>query len=235
MTKAVADEFAPWLGVFETLRVIEGVPLFVPEHLTALKRSARALGLKTRLDVEKARAALPRLSGRWRWIVAAEGTRSLFTEEVYSAPGPVALSISPLRLGSQNWDARFKTLSYLTHAQALKIAPTPEVILLNEHRQVASAARYNLFWRRGDRLFTPSHASGCRAGVVRDFVKQRRDVKEGEFDPDDLLGADEIFLTNSMRGIVSVNAIEGDLRSDFSEAEGLRMEYEEAVAKQVNA
>ncbi len=69
--------------------------------------------------------------------------------------------------------------------------------------------------------------------MVRDFVKQRREVKEGEFDLDDLLGADEIFLTNSMRGIVSVNAVEGDLRSDFSEAEGLRSEYEEAVQKQL--
>ncbi len=33
MTKAVS-EFAPWMGVFETVRVVKGVPLFMPQHLT---------------------------------------------------------------------------------------------------------------------------------------------------------------------------------------------------------
>ena len=47
---------------------------------------------------------------------------------------------------------------------------------------------------------------------------------------DELVGADEIFLTNSLRGIVSVNAIEGQTRRDFSRAGELRRQYEEAVA-----
>ena len=226
-------EFAPWMGVFETLRVVNGVPLFVEEHAAELARAASMLGLNVDLDLRKARKELPHLSGRWRWIVTQEGTKVLFSEEPEASVEPVAVSVSLVRVGAHNWDARFKTVSYLARAQALRMASTPEVILLNERGEVASAARANLFWRRGDRIFTPAHEAGCREGIVRGFVLQRHEVEVGDFSLDDLLAADEIFLTNSMKGIVSVHAIEGDTRNDFSCANGLRTEYAAAVEVQL--
>jgi len=234
MTKTAGD-FAPWLGVFETVRVVDGVPLFATEHAAELVRSASMLGLNANLDLRKERAELPRQSGRWRWIVTTEGTTTLFSEEPEASAEPLALLVSLVRVGSHNWDARFKTVSYLTHAQAVKMSAASEAILLNEHGKVASAARANLFWRRGERLFTPAHEAGCRQGVVRGFVLGRREVEVGHFSLDDLLAADEIFLTNSMRGIVSVHAVEEDSRDDFSYANVLRSEYAEAVAEQVKA
>jgi 4-amino-4-deoxychorismate lyase len=221
--------FAPWLGVFETLRVIEGVPLFVEEHRIELQRAATALGLQVDLDVEMARAGLPKKTGRWRWIVRPEGSALLFTEEPPALAHPVSLSVSTVRVGSQNWDARFKTLSYLAHAQARQSAPTPEAVLLNERGEVASAASANIFWRRGDRLYTSAHEAGCRRGIVREFVLAQGGVEEGHFALDQLLGADEIFLTNSLRGIVSISELEGQARTDFSAADKLRARYEAAV------
>jgi len=226
-------EFAPWLGVFETLHVIDGVPLFVLEHLAELKRAATMLGLNVKLDLPEARAELTRRSGRWRWITTPAGTKTLFTEEKNIPTDPLDVTISTVRVGSENWDARFKTVSYLAHVQALRMAATPEVILLNEHRNVASAARANIFWRRGDRLFTPAHEAGCRCGVVRGFVLQRREVEEGEFPLDDLLAAEEVFLTNSLRGIVSVQSVECGALDAFSEAEALRREYAAEVERQL--
>ena len=226
----VADEFAPWLGVFETLRVVNGVPLFVAEHRTELSRAMDALGLKSEADFEQARAGLPPLSGRWRWIVTPEETRTLFSEEETASAEPLALSVSPVRVGSCNWDARFKTLSYLSHAQAWKTAATPEVVLLNEHGHVASASRGNIFWRRREKVFTPAHEAGCRCGVVRAFVCQQIKVETGHFPLGDLLEADEIFLTNSLKGIVSVNRI-ADLTLDTSSlANALREVYGHEVA-----
>jgi len=230
MTKE-AVHFAPWLGVFETLRVVNGVPLFAAEHRVELGRAMEALGLKSDFDFAQAQAGLPPLSGRLRWIVTPEETHAFFSEEETASIAPLALSVSPLRVGSCNWDARFKTLSYLTHAQAGETAATPEVVLLNEHGHVASASRGNLFWRQDDRLFTPAHEAGCRCGVVRAFVCRHQKVETGHFPLADLLKADEIFLTNSIKGIVSVNEAPGRTLEDFSRADQLR----EAYAKDVTA
>ena len=229
----VSPDFVPWLGVFETLRVIKGKPLFEAEHRAELDHAMAALGLKTDFNFEQSRAALPPKSGRLRWIVNAETTHALFSEEEPPPVEPVALSVSQVMVGSHNWDARFKTLSYLSHAQAAKIATTPEVVILNEHRHVAGASRANLFWRRGERIFTPAHEAGCRCGVVRGFVMAQIVAEQGHFGFDDLLSADEIFLTNSMKGIVSAKSIEGRELVDYPTADRLRQAYADAVELQL--
>ena len=106
---------------------------------------------------EKAYEDLPKKSGRWRWIIRGDDSAVIFTEEPPAVVRPIPLTVSAVRLGSHNWDARFKTVSYLAHVQALRSSPTPEAVLLNEHGEVASAASANIFWRKGDRLFTPAH------------------------------------------------------------------------------
>jgi 4-amino-4-deoxychorismate lyase len=224
-------DFAPWLGVFETLRVIDGVPLFLEEHRAELQRAATAVGLSVTLDLSHLKRDLEGRTGRWRWIVEATGTRTYFTAEEPSPTETAGLSISALRVGSQNWDARFKTFSYLTHVQALAASATKEAVLLNEHGQVASAARANIFWRKGVRLYTPQHEVGCRCGVVRAFVLGLGPVEVGAFTLDELVGAEEIFLTNSLRGIVSVDALEGAPLSDFSFADEARRQYDRAVKR----
>lgn len=226
-------EFAPWLGVFETLRVVDGVPLFVEEHRAELERSATALGLMVSLDLAQASRELDACSGRWRWIVTPEKTDTLFTKEATPKNAPMALGISTVRVGSQNWDARFKTVSYLAHAQALAMGSAAEMVLLNERGDVASAARANIFWRKGERLFTPVHEAGCRCGVVRGFVLSLGPVEVGRFALDELVGADEIFITNSIRGIVSINALEGAALSDFSHANEVRRQYDRKVKELV--
>jgi branched-chain amino acid aminotransferase/4-amino-4-deoxychorismate lyase len=225
-------DFAPWMGVFETLRVINGVPLFAAEHREELARAMAALGLSSETDFTREDEE-HRLSGRLRWIVTKEKTIRFFREELAAPVAPVALSVSSVRVGACNWDARFKTLSYLSHMQSWMVASTPEAILLNEHGHVTSAGRGNIFWRRGDRVLTPAHEAGCRCGVVRGFVLGRVPVEIGHFSVNELLEADEIFMTNSMRGIISINEMEGRPLTGFSMADQLREEYEKAVAAQL--
>ena len=147
---------------------------------------------------------------------------------------PMRLSISPVRIGSYNWDARFKTVSYLSHAQAASLAEGGEAVLLNEASEVASASRANIFWVRGGRLYTPAHEVGCRCGVVRRFVIEARPVEQGRFSLRVLLEADEIFLTNSMRGIVSVSLVQGKKFLSTDVADKMRKAYETVIAQQVS-
>jgi len=228
------EEFAPWLGVFETLRVVRGVPLFVAEHYAELLRAAEELGLAVEFDPVAALRELPGgESGRWRWVVTADGTRTLFTREEPAAARTFEIAVSPVRVGSANWDARFKTVSYLAHAQAAKRAGEGEAVLLNERGEVASAARSNIFWVRGGRLFTPAHEAGCRCGVVRRFIVEQYPVNQGRFMLSELLEADEIFLTNSMRGLVSVTLMQGKAVSSSDVADKLRVWYDAEIARQL--
>ena len=83
--------------------------------------------------------------------------------------------------------------------------------MLNERGELASASMANLFWVRNGKLRTPARACGCRGGTVRRWVLERsgQRVEEGKWKPEELDGAEEIFLTNARIGIKPVRAWRG--------------------------
>ncbi|MDD4933217.1 MAG: aminotransferase class IV [Methylacidiphilaceae bacterium] len=198
--------FFPGFGVFETLRVEKGLPQFVEEHWRTLGEAADALGLVRKVDFRTRALHLPPGgTGRWRWVVTWEDQWESFAAEKPSARPAFSLEPAPQRVGSENWDARFKTLSYLTRWQARRSVAADEALLCNERGEIASGACSNLFWVRGKSIYTPAREAGCRAGVVRGWVLARARVVEGRFPLAALEEAEEIFLTNSWIGVMPVH------------------------------
>ena len=228
-----SPSFLPWLGVFETLRVERGRGLFIEEHWASLQRSAQVLGLTVSADLRLRAQALPQEEGRWRWIVAADGTRDFFTPEKASTEKIYALGLSAQRVGSENWDALHKTVSHLTHWQARQAARAvglDEGVLLNEHGELASGAMSNLFWIQEGQIRTPATEAGCRAGVIRQWVLEQAEVETGSYPLTALDLADEVFVTNSMIGIMPVNRFE-DRRYPIGPVTGeLARKYRAVVA-----
>lgn len=205
----VTDEgFRYGKGVFETLLVVRGRALFQDWHEEVMMRGAQVLGLdcSPMFFIDEP----PSGSGIWRWYLTESGIEMLFDANIPNTPPSYSLSTSTFKVNSASWDARYKTLSYLTHIQARQEAETDEVVLLNQRGEVASASMANLFWVRDGVLHTPEVESGCREGVTRRWVLEHAEnaVNQGRFKLDDLNHADEIFLTNSRIGILPVHAWE---------------------------
>ena len=84
-------------------------------------------------------------------------------------------------------------------------------ILINERKELVGATDSNLFLIRQNKIITPSLDSGCINGIVRKKVLEHlrktegKVVEETAVSPFELLKADEVFLTNSISGIQSVD------------------------------
>jgi branched-subunit amino acid aminotransferase/4-amino-4-deoxychorismate lyase len=105
-----------------------------------------------------------------------------------------------------------KTANYWFNCDALAQARRrkfDETILFNDRAEVVSGCCANVFVVRDDRISTPPRSSGCRAGVIREWVIARRKVEERRLRREDIVNADEIFLTNSWLGIMPVATVEG--------------------------
>ena len=80
-------------------------------------------------------------------------------------------------------------------------------ILLNDSKNVVEALQGNLFMRMGNKLITPPISEGCLNGIMRkqilSFAKKETnlEVVEQVISPFDLQKADELFVTNVIRGI----------------------------------
>ena len=88
-----------------------------------------------------------------------------------------------------------------------------EGIFLNENEHLVEGIVSNLFFVRGDVVFTPDERTGLVPGVTRNFImKLCRDldieVNEGFYSYGDLLHSDEAFITNSIQEIVPVECID---------------------------
>ena len=110
-----------------------------------------------------------------------------------------------------------KSLNYLENLLARLDAGRngcEESILLNTRGFLASASVSNLFFVKGKTIFTPSIDCGILSGITRKAVleickKQDIKVREGMFPPEKLRSADEVFLTNTLMGVMPVREVKG--------------------------
>jgi len=80
-------------------------------------------------------------------------------------------------------------------------------LLLNDEKNVVEALQGNLFMLTGNKLVTPPVADGCLNGIMRKQILElakkieNLEVSEVSISPFDLQKADELFITNVIKGI----------------------------------
>ncbi|WP_431123898.1 aminotransferase class IV [Flagellimonas flava] len=83
-------------------------------------------------------------------------------------------------------------------------------LLINGDKQVVEVVNGNLFLVQGNTVKTPPLSDGCLDGIIRKKLNEIIAATEGmeliedSISPFELQKADELFLTNSIQGIVSI-------------------------------
>lgn len=234
LSVSAADRaFEHGLGLFETLRTWQGRAVLLDRHLNRLRASAQALGLKVNdSDLPDARAvdALRHASG----IDGDVTLRILLTGGTVDAPGTVWMRCGPLPprrtsldIGLCDWIvdqahplARHKCLNYWDRRIAYERALSrgqDEALILGPAGSVWESTRMNVFAVVGRSLKTPGPDGPFVPGIMRKLVLERcgdvgLEPSETMLTVEDLRTADEVFLTNSVRGLVPVRRIAGQDR-----------------------
>jgi branched-chain amino acid aminotransferase len=81
-----------------------------------------------------------------------------------------------------------------------------EAILLNAYNHICESAIANIFIIKGNTVFTPPLTEGCVEGTIRTFLLKKEEVEDLKIQEkillrNDLLAADELFLTNSIQPV----------------------------------
>jgi branched-chain amino acid aminotransferase len=107
-------------------------------------------------------------------------------------------------------------LNYVLAARFAKAEGWDECILLNDADTISEALHSNVFIVKNDRFVTPHLDSGCVNGVMRTVLISILDeaVEERAVSTEELLNADEILLTNAVKGIQWVREYNGKTYSN---------------------
>jgi branched-chain amino acid aminotransferase len=113
--------------------------------------------------------------------------------------------------------ATLKSNNYLLYSLAAMYGRErglDDCLVLNSHGRLADSTIANVFYINGHRFYTPPLSEGCVAGVMRRYLLEALpragySVLEQPVSPEELAGADEVFLTNALRGIRWVRSFRG--------------------------
>ncbi|HMN96666.1 MAG TPA: branched-chain-amino-acid transaminase [Phycisphaerales bacterium] len=140
----------------------------------------------------------------------------LYPEELYRDGMKVIVARRP-RIPVACLDPSIKSLNYLNNVLA-KIeaidAGVLEAIMLNVDGHVAECTGDNIFIVKDGRVATPSPESGLLLGITRQFVMDDLcptlgiPVEERLIRLEEVLGADEVFLTGTAAEIIGVSQVD---------------------------
>jgi branched-chain amino acid aminotransferase len=218
-------------GVFETAKVVDGVPFALSRHLDRLAASAAGLGLPVpdntvvRAAVAETLAANADCLGevlRLR-ITLTGGTSPLGSDRGEAGtmlvvalaaatrwPSSTKVLVVPWVRNERAPSAGVKTTSYADNVVALahaKAAGAGEAIFANTLGNLCEGTGTNVFVVRDGVVSTPPLSSGCLAGVTRALLLEWAGVAEVDQPVGVLSEADEVFLTSSTRDVQAVHAV----------------------------
>lgn len=205
-------------GVFETLKVVDGLPIALSRHLARLIGGASRLGLDApdlaaihqAIDRELTNNpwSLGRLRITWtaRSVLEVESraaalpspTASVLTSDWRRDEGGPLVGIkSTLREGESE------------ALEAVQIRGADEALIANRAGDLCEGTTSNIFYVIDRELRTPALSAGCLPGIARALVLEWFGAREVAEPIVFLNRATEAFLTSSLRDVQPIATIDG--------------------------
>ena len=222
-------------GVFDFLRTYNHVPFMLREHVARLLRSAQLIGLHMPLSLAEIESVVHEANDRNGLpdagirIVATGGVSSSFMMPEDNTT--LAVMVEPVKPVPQQTQIdgaavtttdiprvmpTIKSLNYLGAILAVREAMRVgaiEAVYRTPDGLVTEGTRSNLFIVRDGKLMTPGREVllGITRQAVMDAVAGRYEVMETDVTYDELLAADEVFLTGTTKEVTPISRVDDTL------------------------
>lgn len=212
-------------GVFESMTVIDRQAFALSRHLGRLRTSLATLELTLAVSDAQLRDAVATVlahdptATKVRITVAAgarlDDAPVVTVHTLALAPWPASTNvvISPWVRNERAPSAGAKTTSYADNMLAQRHAKrlgADEAILCDSKGNLSEGTASNLFLVRDGTLYTPSLANGGLGGMTRELIMELVDtVERVDLRGEDLVTANEAFLTSSTRGVHPIATVDG--------------------------
>ena len=140
-----------------------------------------------------------------RMTLSADGDLNLSQKDFVSLDRP-KIMVSPHKLSKKVQYSKHKISRrnfYDKERERLKaLTGIDEVIFLNESGKLCEGSFTSIFIEKDGKLLTPALKTGILPGVLRAELLRSKKARTADLTEDDLLGAKNIYIGNSMRGLM---------------------------------
>ena len=217
-------------GVFETILLKDRKPIYLKEHYNRLIKGTERLKINMDLKFEKLSLYLNLyikknslensilrvtiLKNRDSFDMLITHRENMYKSSKYREG--FKMEISEFKRNSHSIISGIKSVNYLENIYALREAKdlgSDEVLFLDCKNYISEGATSNIFFIKDGVVYTPTKECGLLKGIIREKVieiineSKYLELKQGFFSLKKILEADEVFLTNSIMGIMPVSKI----------------------------
>jgi para-aminobenzoate synthetase/4-amino-4-deoxychorismate lyase len=179
----------------------------LPYHQARLLDSAAYFSFSVEIDtirdkLDALALTLPKTAHKIRLLVAKDGSITLESEALATAPaaGPLPVSLAPFPVDAENPFLFHKTTNRQAYEQAMAACPGfADVILWNEKGEVTESCIANIVVELDGELYTPPIRCGLLPGTYRAYLLEQGKVREKLIRKEDLVKSPHIYLVNSVR------------------------------------
>ncbi|MDK6804272.1 aminotransferase class IV [Aerococcus sp. UMB7834] len=232
------------MGVFETIAVEAGCPIFLDRHLDRLQAGADFLGIDLSLGAADVLAYLAAHPLDHQALKIAVSEKNLiysirpnsYTESQYQEG--ISCCLTDIQRNPSSPFVYHKTFQYGDNLFSLKAARAKgyqEALFTNPDGLVCEGATSNLFIVKAGDLYTPKQSAGLLAGTVRAYLLDNFPIKTEGIPLASLYQADEVFLTNALMGIMPVCQVDQETYPVGPLTQKLMAAYREEVKRQLEA
>jgi branched-chain amino acid aminotransferase len=216
------------ISVYEVMKVIQGIPLFIEDHLFRLNESMELSNITYPISITsnihdqitRLCSANNKNTGNIELRISKylSGNSTMYLgfiahsypiENDYQQGIQVGLFLAERTIPNakvKNTDTRLKANTYIAKAQVT------ETLLYNQKGYITEGSRSNVFFIKGDRVFT-APADMVLKGISRKYVIKVLDKlkilwTEGAIHLDDLHSMDAGFICGTSPGVLPLNSIE---------------------------
>ncbi|SCJ73672.1 Aminodeoxychorismate lyase [uncultured Clostridium sp.] len=223
-------------GVFETI-LIKNRPHFLKEHIERLNNGITKLSLGDHISSEMILEKINeyKLDNLALKVLVTDKNIILATRELNYKPENYErgfkVKIANNIRNSKSILTYIKSINYLDNLleyEKANLEGYNEAIFFNENNLLTEGCTTNVFIVKDNNIYTPSEKCGLLNGIIRQYIIDNFNVYEKEISKEELLNADEIFLTNSLLGVIKVSEIE-ERKFKSKVTEDIRKTYEEHI------
>ncbi|QIA08623.1 aminotransferase class IV [Draconibacterium halophilum] len=208
-------------GIYEVLRVVNGIPLFLDEHLQRFQHSAALAEKEISYSCTQIEAFLQQLILKNEvkegniLISCKTNLKAFFITHNYPSDEQYKRGICCGLLHAERMNPNAKVFQTEVRKQANRLIESKgfyEVLLVDHEQRVTEGSRSNVFFIKGDEIITPP-GKHVLLGITRQKIiacthRLNLKVKESEVHLDGLTDFDAAFITGTSPKILPIKEVD---------------------------
>lgn len=225
-------------GCFDTLRSYNGEFLHFDEHFERLQAGLSYLEMSSGLTKDQLKYEIDKVidrndlrerdsviriqcfrEGKSGYFDLSEQSGFLISHrEIGNTPSELTLKTSSIRaIPSESLERKVKlsnSINYIKAAQEAQKDGFDDALMLTVNNDISETTISNIFWIRGNQIFTPSVNCDLLPGITRSIVTKlieqndELSLEEGKYELDKIYDADTVFCVNSVIELKGVYKID---------------------------